>query len=131
MSEDVSKMVNPNELTQEDSDERFELSEVFLSLNLDKDVKILDVACGVGVVAEELAVHGYRNIDGLDPVQGYLEAAQEKHLYKVSDAERERKRKEFAKIGIYCHAESLFCFVHGFPTSWSLLRIILRFLVKS
>merc|ERR1712150_28602 len=46
------------------------------------DVKIIDVACGPGNVAYLLKDHGFTNIDGLDPSQGLLNAAQEKNLYK-------------------------------------------------
>ena len=60
------------------------LSEVFLELNLPREARILDVACGTGIVAEELRPHGYDNMDGLDPVKGYLETAQHKNLYRVS-----------------------------------------------
>ena len=42
------------------------------------DVRIMDMACGVGAVAEEIAMYGYKNVDGLDPIKGYLEAAQSK-----------------------------------------------------
>ena len=60
------------------------ISDVFLEQNLDKDVRIIDVACGIGIVAEEIASHGYTNIDGLDPSKGYIEVAKSKKLYKVS-----------------------------------------------
>ena len=63
---------------------RTTLSEVFLELNLPREARILDVACGTGIVAEELRPHGYDNMDGLDPVKGYLETAQHKKLYRVS-----------------------------------------------
>ncbi len=65
-----------------ESSKRTTISEIFLDLNLPKDVRILDVACGIGVVAEELKPFGYDNIDGLDPVEGYLVAAKAKGLYK-------------------------------------------------
>ena len=42
----------------------------FLSLKLNPDVKIIDVACGPGNVAYLLKDHGFTNIDGLDPSQG-------------------------------------------------------------
>jgi 2-polyprenyl-3-methyl-5-hydroxy-6-metoxy-1,4-benzoquinol methylase len=63
---------------------RTTIAEVFLDLNLDRGVRIIDVACGIGVVAEELAPHGYNNIDGLDSSKGYIEVAKSKNLYKVS-----------------------------------------------
>eukprot|EP00095_Tigriopus_kingsejongensis_P009952 snap_masked-scaffold17_size721972-processed-gene-0.12 protein:Tk09952 transcript:snap_masked-scaffold17_size721972-processed-gene-0.12-mRNA-1 annotation:"sugar transporter erd6-like 16-like" len=58
------------------------LCEEFLNLKLDKDVRILDVACGAGNVAYILKDHGYTNIDGLDPSSGLLKAAQTKKLFK-------------------------------------------------
>ena len=64
---------------------RTTLSEVFLELRLPREARILDVACGTGIVAEELRPHGYDNIDGLDPVKGYLATAQDKKLYRVRE----------------------------------------------
>jgi predicted TPR repeat methyltransferase len=63
---------------------RTTIADVFLELNLDPDVRIIDVACGIGIVAEDLARHGYKNIDGLDPSKGYIEVANSKGLYKAS-----------------------------------------------
>ena len=62
-------------------DQRVTIGETFLALKLDKSVRILDVACGAGAVAQELVQRGYTNIDGLDSMKGYLEVAQEKKLY--------------------------------------------------
>ena len=54
---------------------------------MDPSCRVLDVACGVGNVAEEIREGGgYNNIDGLDPVKGYLETAQAKKLYKVESS---------------------------------------------
>ena len=64
-------------------EQRTKLTDVFLGLDLDRSVRILDVACGTGIVAEEIRSKGYCNVDGLDPVQGYLTVAQSKGLYKV------------------------------------------------
>jgi len=58
------------------------LCEEFLTLNIDKEAKILDVACGPGNVAFILKKLGYNNMDGLDPSQGLLTAAMEKELYQ-------------------------------------------------
>ena len=69
----------------EESGRRTTLSEVFLELRLPREARILDVACGTGIVAEELRPHGYDNIDGLDPVKGYLATAQDKKLYRVRE----------------------------------------------
>ena len=59
------------------------LSEIFLTHKLDKDVRIIDVACGVGNVGEEIGKFGYTNVDGLDPSKGYLRVAQQRGIYKV------------------------------------------------
>ena len=40
------------------------------SLDLQKDVRIIDIACGAGNVASLLKENGFVNIDGLDPSQG-------------------------------------------------------------
>ena len=77
----ILKMIEQDNQTIE---ERTTISDVFLELNLDRDVRIIDVACGIGIVAEDLAKHGYTNIDGLDPSKGYIEVAKSKGLYKVS-----------------------------------------------
>lgn len=62
--------------------DRTTIADVFLELNLDKNVRIIDIACGTGAVAEDIATRGYVNIDGLDPMKGYLEVAHTKGLYK-------------------------------------------------
>ena len=72
-------MVEQNEVVKQ----KTTISDIFLELNLDKEVRIIDVACGIGIVAEEIASHGYKNIDGLDPSKGYIEVAKSKKLYKV------------------------------------------------
>ena len=66
---------------------RTTISSYFLGLNLPKDIRILDVACGIGVVGKELKAEGFGNIDGLDPVKGYLEASKEEGIYKVKNLE--------------------------------------------
>ena len=66
-------------------EKRTTIADVFLDLGVDRDVRIIDVACGIGVVAEDLAPHGYTNIDGLDSSKGYIEVAKSKGLYKVSN----------------------------------------------
>jgi len=58
------------------------LVEEFLTHKVDKQAKILDMACGPGNVAYILKDHDYTNIDGLDPSQGLLDAAMEKGLYR-------------------------------------------------
>jgi len=58
------------------------LVEEFLQLGLDPASRILDLACGPGNVANLLKDHSYNNVDGLDPSQGLLDAAQKKGLYR-------------------------------------------------
>jgi len=58
------------------------LCDEFLTLNVPKEAKILDLACGPGNVAFILKDHGYDNIDGLDPSQGLLDAGMEKKLFR-------------------------------------------------
>ncbi|XP_053399570.1 methyltransferase-like protein 27 [Mercenaria mercenaria] len=49
----------------------------------DRDrIKIIDIACGTGRVGVELAVHGFKDIDGLDGSDGMLKQCQDKGLYK-------------------------------------------------
>ena len=62
--------------------QRVTVGQTFLRLDLDKNVRIIDIACGIGAVAIELIEAGYKNIDGLDPMKGYLEVAKSKKLYK-------------------------------------------------
>ncbi|XP_045206788.2 methyltransferase-like protein 27 isoform X2 [Mercenaria mercenaria] len=49
--------------------------------NRDK-IKIIDIACGTGRVGDELAVYGFKLIDGLDPSDGMLKQCRNKGLYK-------------------------------------------------
>ena len=65
-----------------ETSKRTTIGDVFLDLDLDKNVRIIDIACGIGVVASDIAKHGYTNIDGLDPIKGYLKVAQERNIYK-------------------------------------------------
>jgi len=58
------------------------LVEEFLTLDVPKDAKIIDLACGPGNVAFVLKEHGYTNVDGLDPSKGLLAAGMEKGLFQ-------------------------------------------------
>ncbi len=77
MTEDVEEKPTPVQ------HQRTTIADIFLELNLDRDVRIIDVACGIGIVAEDISKHGYTNVDGLDPSRGYLEVANSKKIYKV------------------------------------------------
>ncbi len=65
--------------------QRTTIADIFLKLNLPTDHRIIDIACGTGIVAEDLREHHYTNIDGLDPSKGYIEVARTKGIYKVSN----------------------------------------------
>lgn len=58
------------------------LAEQFIALGFDKEVEVLDVACGTGIVGEEIRAAGYKNVDGLDPSQGYLNGAMDKGIFR-------------------------------------------------
>lgn len=47
----------------------------------DPNVRILDVACGTGLVAKELRARGFLRIDGLDGSQQMLAIAEQRGLY--------------------------------------------------
>ncbi|GFO12657.1 Williams-Beuren syndrome chromosomal region 27 protein [Plakobranchus ocellatus] len=44
-------------------------------------VRVLDVACGTGLLGQALHDLGYTNIDGLDPSVGSIEVARKKGIY--------------------------------------------------
>ncbi|XP_059148675.1 methyltransferase-like protein 27 [Physella acuta] len=46
-----------------------------------RDAKILDIAAGTGLVAEQLVGYGFRNIDGVDAASGLLQVARNKGIY--------------------------------------------------
>ncbi|XP_030846743.1 methyltransferase-like protein 27 [Strongylocentrotus purpuratus] len=52
----------------------------------DKSKKILDVACGTGLVGKELHSQGYVNIDGVDLVQDMLTHAEQTGVYSRLEA---------------------------------------------
>ncbi|CAH1247896.1 WBSCR27 [Branchiostoma lanceolatum] len=47
-----------------------------------KEIRILDVAAGTGLVAERLVKKGFTNIDAVDGSQGMLDLAQKKQIYR-------------------------------------------------
>lgn len=47
-----------------------------------KDINILDYGCGTGLAADHMAKLGFKNIDGLDPNKGLLDAARKKGVMK-------------------------------------------------
>ena len=50
--------------------------------HLDKDIEIIDVGCGTGLVGLELHKLGYSNIDGYDISQEMLKVAKKTKIYK-------------------------------------------------
>jgi len=55
--------------------------EAFLELGLNRSVSILDLACGTGLLGEEIVKHGYVNIDGLDASLQMLGQARSKIIF--------------------------------------------------
>ncbi|MGI9476665.1 MAG: class I SAM-dependent DNA methyltransferase [Hyphomicrobiaceae bacterium] len=47
-----------------------------------KDISILDLGCGTGLVGVELAKRGYNRFDGLDVSPGMLDVARSKQIYR-------------------------------------------------
>jgi len=56
--------------------------EAFLELGLNRSVSILDLACGTGLLGEEIVKYGYVNIDGLDASLQMLNQARSKDIFK-------------------------------------------------
>ena len=52
--------------------------------HLDKDIEIIDVGCGTGLVGLELHKLGYSNIDGYDISQEMLKAAKKTKIYFIN-----------------------------------------------
>jgi len=57
--------------------------EAFLKLGLNRSVSILDLACGTGLLGEEIASVGYVNLDGLDSSMQMLNQARIKNIFKM------------------------------------------------
>jgi ubiquinone/menaquinone biosynthesis C-methylase UbiE len=56
--------------------------EAFMSLQLNRSVNILDLACGTGLLGGEVMKHGYVNMDGLDASLQMLGQARKKSIFK-------------------------------------------------
>ena len=59
-----------------------QLSKCLDELGHSKDVSILDLGCGTGVIGQELSKRGYKVIDGLDCCKEMLDEAKVKGIYR-------------------------------------------------
>ena len=57
------------------------ISMAFEEYKIPKDARILDIACGSGLIVRTLAKKGYKTFDGIDASQKMLEKAREFNLY--------------------------------------------------
>jgi len=56
--------------------------EAFLKLELNRNISILDLACGTGLLGAEVGSHGYELVDGLDASLGMLGQARKAGIYR-------------------------------------------------
>ena len=56
--------------------------EAFLKLSLNRNISILDLACGTGLLGGEVGQHGYELVDGLDASLGMLGQARKQGIYR-------------------------------------------------
>jgi len=56
--------------------------EAFLKLELNRNVTILDLACGTGLLGREVGQHGYEHVDGLDASPGMLGQARKEGIFR-------------------------------------------------
>ena len=56
--------------------------EAFLKLELNRNISILDLACGTGLLGGEVGHHGYDLVDGLDASLGMLGQARKQGIYR-------------------------------------------------
>ena len=56
--------------------------EAFLKLDLNRNISILDLACGTGLLGEEVGRHGYELVDGLDGSLGMLGQARKQGIFR-------------------------------------------------
>ncbi|XP_063970668.1 methyltransferase-like protein 27 [Lytechinus pictus] len=59
----------------------YETARAVIQLEPNRNVKILDVGCGTGLVGEELFREGYQNIHGVDMSAGMLKMCKKKNVY--------------------------------------------------
>merc|ERR1712002_1369148 len=56
--------------------------EAFIQLGLNRNVAILDLAAGTGLLGAEVQTYGYENVDGLDASLGMLGQARKQQIYQ-------------------------------------------------
>ena len=56
--------------------------EAFLKLDLNRNISILDLACGTGLLGEEVGKNGYELVDGLDGSLGMLGQARKQGIFR-------------------------------------------------
>jgi len=56
--------------------------EAFLKLELNRNITVLDLACGTGLLGAEIGKHGYELVDGLDSSLGMLGQARKQSIYR-------------------------------------------------
>jgi len=56
--------------------------EAFIKLGLNRNVAILDLAAGTGLLGTEVGKHGFENVDGLDASLGMLGQARKQGIYR-------------------------------------------------
>ena len=56
--------------------------EAFLKLELNRNISVLDLACGTGLLGGEVGQHGYELVDGLDSSLGMLGQARKQGIYR-------------------------------------------------
>ena len=66
-----------------------------------KDIKIIDLGAGTGLVAVELKKHGFTNIDGLDMSPEMLKKAKEKDVYQKYICEALTEKRLDIPTGAY------------------------------
>jgi predicted TPR repeat methyltransferase len=57
-------------------------SDLFFDIVADTECRILDVACGTGLVGEYMQAHGYSNIEGADFSKAMLQLADKRGVYR-------------------------------------------------
>lgn len=79
------------------------LIKLFKELDVDKQSKILDFGAGTGLVTEQIALEGYKNLSLIDISKNELEIAKKKEIlkdanYEIIDATKEEIKGNFDVI---------------------------------